>query len=134
MLYLSSSDKSHAAIFEDLDYETLKKYFEDKALMEKALSLFSKKTDEHLAKLRDVKHDDEYLKIEEEYKKYIEARIEIFEKKIGEGNHYKLSKKEFVDFAGEVMFGYSKSWEMGRNKFDYIKTIEQNKQFLELLK
>lgn len=53
-------------IFKNLDYTILKKYFEDKTVMEIALTLFSKKIDTHLAKLRDVKNDKDYARLENE--------------------------------------------------------------------
>jgi len=91
-------------IFKNLDYTILKKYFEDKTVMEMALTLFSKKIDAHLAKLRDVKNDKDYVRLENEYKQYIESYFDEFDKKIGENNKYKLSKKEFIDLASEAMY------------------------------
>ena len=120
-------------ILKNLDYVTLKKYFEDKVVMEVALEIFSKKIDRYLLKLRNVKTHDDYLKLETENKKYIEVYFDEFDKKIGEKNKYKLSKQEFIDFASEIMHGYSRLWEMGKNKNDYIKTINKNKKFIELL-
>jgi hypothetical protein len=120
-------------IFNNLDYSILKKYFEDKVVMEAALEIFSKKIDRYLLKLSDVKTHDDYLKLETEYKKYIEAYFEGFDKKIGENNKYKLSKQEFIDIASEVMYGYSKIWKMGKSKMDYVRTINENKKFIESL-
>ena len=120
-------------IFKNLDYTILKKYFEDKTVMEMALTLFSKKIDAHLAKLRDVKNDKDYVRLENEYKQYIESYFDEFDKKIGENNKYKLSKKEFIDLASEAMYGFSMSWKMGKSKGDFIETIQKNKKFIELL-
>ncbi len=120
-------------IFKNLDYMILKKYFEDKTVMEMALTLFSKKIDAHLVKLRDVKNDKDYARLENEYKQYIESYFNDFDKKIGENNKYKLSKKEFIDLASEAMYGFSMSWEMGKSKGDFIETIQKNKKFIELL-
>ena len=123
----------NSEIFEDLDYVTLKKYFENKDIMQKVLYVFSKKIDEHLNKLRTIKNNDNYLKLEAKYKKTIEKRLEKFEKRIGKKNQYKLSQQEFIDYASDAMFGYSRSWKMGKSKMDYIKTINKNKKFIESL-
>ena len=123
----------NSEIFEDLDYVTLKKYFENKDIMQKVLYVFSKKIDEHLNKLRTIKNNDDYLKLEDKYKKTIEKRLEKFEKRIGKKNKYKLSQQEFIDYASDAMFGYSRSWKIGKNKRDFIITIEKNKKFIELL-
>jgi hypothetical protein len=120
-------------IFKDLDYVTLKKYFENKRVMRKSLDEFSKKIDSHLEALKKVKVEEDFLNLEKNYKKDIEIRTEKFEKKVGEGNKYKLSEKEFIDFASEIMYGYSRFWKKGRNKTDFIQIIEKNKIFLQAL-
>jgi len=120
-------------IFKDLDYMTLKKYFENKSVIKKVLDKFSRKIDIHLEALKKVKIEEDFLNLEKNYKNDIERRTKSFKKKIGEGNQYKLSEKEFIDLALDIMFGYSRSWKMGKTKMDFIQTIEKNKIFLQAL-
>lgn len=120
-------------LFEDIDRNTLKKFFENKEIMNSALNVFATKIDEVLEKLKIINTQDNYLNMEEQCIKESKGYGDTLAKKVGEGNKYRFEKQEFIEAAGEMMFAYSRSCKMGKSKTDYIISITKNKEFIDSL-
>ena len=122
------------SIFDDINRLTLKKYFEDKKIMNKVIIAYAKKYDAMLKKMQQVTTNEEYLGLEKRYKSQITKYFDMLKKRTDTQKPYQPSSDEFIDAAALGIFGYYQVWRAGRSKPDFLQTIEKNIKYLEDLK
>ena len=144
-IYLKYDSHSIKKAIKMVDKEMLKRYFEDKVLMQKLLNAYQKKYDviyQNLLSMESKEALDKYVENMPSFSDFLSyanmTRLFIVNglDKVGLTSlanvfQYELNENEFVEVASQFFITSGKPWVFGKYKFEWEEIAKQNQELLK---
>lgn len=143
--FVKYDNKSIQEAVKYVNNEMMKRYFEDKALMQKLLDTYKKKHDlifNKLLNMESKKALDSYIKNMPSFSDLLSysamARLFVMKAldKIGLPSfakvfQYEFNEDEFVEVVSQFFITSGKPWVLGKYKFEWAEKVKQNEELLK---
>lgn len=142
--YVKYDAKSTINAMKCINYEMLKRYFEDKDLMQRLIDRYMQKYDVIFHKLLNMEDEEvlesyvdnmpgfeDFLSLSDMTRLLVLYGLDKIElSSLSKVFQYEFNEKEFVEVASQFFITSGKPWVFGKYKFEWEKIIKQNEELL----